>query len=133
MPHKRIMQGGIMVAGALLLVTATLKSQAPARSAQVWEYSSVSGMPVTSNATSAGINSLTYIGAATICYATAQGCRNEEITAQSPDSRVGAVALMMAASKLGEQGWELTSTTEETTGAFRDRVMYFRRLKSEPK
>ena len=80
MPRKRIMQVGIMLMGALLLVAATLKSQVPAGSTQVWEYSSVSGSPVANQAKSTGINSLTYTGFATICYATSQGCRTEEIT-----------------------------------------------------
>jgi len=135
MPHKRVLQVGVMIAGALLLVTATLKSQAPARSAQVWEYSSITGWPTAISGTNTGINSWTGESKARICYATSQGCRNEEVTATITDSRRGAEAIMLAAAKLGEQGWELTASTEALTNSTynTDRILYFRRLKPDPK
>jgi hypothetical protein len=132
MPHKRIMQGGIMVMGALLLVTATLRSQAPARSTQVWEYSSVSGMPVTINTSNSGITPA-WVSSATICYATAQGCSREHLTKDVSNQGDGAEALMMASAKLGAEGWELTTSTEVLDGNYPKRVLYFRRLKPDSK
>lgn len=134
MAHKRIMQIGITVAGGLLVVAATLRSQAPARSAQVWEYSSITGWPTAISGTNTGINTWVGESKARICYATSQGCRNEEVTTTITDSRRGAEAFMLAAARLGEQGWELTASTEAVTNTNSiERTLYFRRLKPDSK
>jgi len=121
-----------MVAGTLLLIATTLKSQAPARSTQVWEYSSVSGMPVTINTSSSGITPA-WESSASICYASAQGCSREHLTKDVSNQGDGAEAMMMATAKLGAEGWELTTSTEVLDGNYPKRVLYFRRLKSGSK
>ncbi len=43
--------------------------------------------------------------------------------------------MMLAAAKLGEQGWELTASTEAVINSNHDneRILYFRRLKPDSK
>ena len=132
MPHKRVLQAGVIVAGALLLIATTVKSQSPAQAAQVWEYSSVTGMPVTINTSNSGITPA-WESSATICYATAQGCQREHLAKDVSNQGAGAEAMMMAIAKLGAEGWELTTSTEVLDGNYPKRVLYFRRLKSGPK
>ena len=131
MPRTRMMQiGGILTAALLFIVTA-LKSQAPA--AQVWEYSSVTGSPESHNWTQSGFDK-TATDSAKICYATPQGCRIEEITTSiSASDRLTGQGIMLAAAKLGEQGWELTSSTDVNSEFLWERVLYFRRLKRDSK
>jgi len=131
MRRARLIQIGVVLTGALLFIATTVKSQAPARSAQVWEYSSITGWPIAINGKNTGIDSWTGESQARICYASSQGCRSEEITATITDSRRGAEAIMLAAAKLGEQGWELTASTEAVTNSNynTERILYFRRLK----
>jgi hypothetical protein len=120
-------QIGVTLGAGILLMATALKPQMPSLPAvgPVWEYSSVTGSPVTPNLTEAGEPE----SRATICYATATGCRNEQVTRPTGSARQGAEAMMIAAARLGEKGWELTSTTD--VGESRvERVMYFKRLKS---
>ena len=77
----------------------------------VWEYASISASPIDSRLS--------------ICYADANGCRRE-----SADSRPLSDAMMSAAAKLGEKGWELAATSDVTSDTRRDRILYFKRLKS---
>jgi len=129
--YARLIQFGIILTAALVFIASAVKSQAP--SAQTWEYSSVTGSPDNLYTTS-GIRSSRITSAVTICYATAQGCRVEQVTATSERELPRTAALMMAAGKLGEQGWELTSATDVVTpNSLREQVLYFRRLKSDSK
>jgi hypothetical protein len=100
----------IALCAAMLVVGQTLKSQAPA--VQQWEVASVVEGP--------------YIGDATTCIATSQGCQGQKITADSGTQD----AMMQAASMLGEQGWELVGVTNISLPGQRGGVhMFFRRLK----
>jgi hypothetical protein len=128
----RSIQFGLVIAAAMFLIATAVKSQAPAQPGQVWEYSSVSAMPFLNSGTSTGINSITYRGSARICYATAQGCHVEELTKTGESDGVGEEALMMAASRLGADGWELTAATDVDTNRL-ERTLYFRRLKRDSK
>ena len=127
--YARLIQFGIILTAALVFIATAVKSQAP--SAQVWEYSSATGSPNPS--TISGILSSRTTSSAIICYATAPGCRVEQVTTSSEHDLPRATALMMAAGKLGEQGWELTSATDVATNNLREQVLYFRRLKSDSK
>ena len=124
-PYGRIIPIGVILTAMLLFIATRGKSQAP--SAQAWEYSSVTGSPNLS--TISGVLSSRTTSGAVICYATAQGCRVEQVTTTSEHELPRAAALMMAAAKLGEQGWELTSATDVATNQLREQVLYFRRLK----
>jgi len=128
--YVRLIQIGVILTATLVFIATAVKSQAP--SAPTWEYSSVSGSPDNFYTTS-GVFSSRITSVATICYATAQGCRVEQVTATSERTLPRAAALMMAAGKLGEQGWELTSATDAATDQIREQVLYFRRLKSDSK
>jgi len=134
-PYGRIIPIGVILTAALLFVAIRAKSQAPA--AQVWEYSSVTGDPTNLGGEQTGLNSYTYKGSATICYATPGGCRSEVVTTTGPDAHgpnaQGHNAIMTAAAKLGEQGWELTTSSEVFYESTRARILYFRRLKSDAK
>lgn len=132
--HARVIQIGVIVTAALLFIATTVKSQAPAAPAQVWEYNSVTGFPLTYvSPTNTGINSVTFPSSARVCYATPQGCRTEEVTATVPSKAMADQALMIAAAKLGEQGWELTSSTEILDTSGNEQTLYFRRLKKDSK
>ena len=128
-PYARLIQIGVILAGALVFIATAVKPQAPP--ARAWEYSSVTGSP--NLYTTSGILSSRTTSTATICYATAEGCRVEQVTTTSEHDLPRAAALMMAADKLGEQGWELTSATDVATNQLREQVLYFRRLKSDSK
>ncbi len=128
-PYARLIQIGVILTAVLVFIATTVKSQAPP--ARAWEYSSVTGSPNLS--TISGILSSSTTSTATICYATAQGCRLEQVTTTSEHDLPRGAALMMAADKLGEQGWELTSATDVATNQLREQVLYFRRLKSDSK
>ena len=128
--YGRIIPIGVILTATLLFVAIRAKSQAPA--AQVWEYSSVTGDPSTLVGERTGFNSITYKASATICYAALGGCRNELVPTTGPDPQ-GPNAMMTAAAKLGEQGWELTTSTDVTSDYTKARVLYFRRLKSDSK
>ena len=129
-PYGRIIPIGVILTATLLFVAIRAKPQAPA--AQVWEYSSVTGDPMTFVRETSGFDSNTYKGSATICYAAAGGCRDEVVTTTGPGAQ-GPNAVMTAAAKLGEQGWELTTSTDVISDYTRARVLYFRRLKSDSK
>ena len=129
-PYGRIIPIGVILAATLLFVAIRAKSQAPAT--QVWEYSSITGDPSTLAGTKSGFTSFTYNASAMICYAAPGGCRNELVTTTGPDPQ-GPNAVMTAAAKLGEQGWELTTSTDVISDYTRARVLYFRRLKSDSK
>jgi hypothetical protein len=123
MQTRRTVQVGAMLI-AILLIATTVRSQAPA-TGSVWEYSSVTRYPVPTN-----WNGGNATCTARICYATPQGCRIEDVTTRVSDS-LGGQAIMTAAAKLGEQGWELSGSTQDSSNS--ERVMYFRRLKVDPK
>ena len=127
--YRQIIPIGIILTAALLLVATRGKSQAPL--GQVWEYSSVTGSPGATLVTSTGAFSRTYTSLATICYADSQGCQFEEVTQTVADQNRDIDAMMKAAAKLGEQGWELTTSSETATDSLRERVLYFRRLKTD--
>ena len=127
--YGRIIPIGIIVTATLLFIATRGKSQAP--SAQVWEYSSVTGSPGFASVTSTGAFSKTYTSSATICYADAQGCQYELITQSRTDANQDIDAIMKATAMLGAQGWELTTTSEAATDDLRERVLYFRRLKTD--
>lgn len=118
----RLIHLGILVL-AILSVVSVSKSQSPS-SGTAWEYASVEGA-IATGPTGRRIH------AARICYATPQGCRSEEVTISGPANPEIFDSLMAATSKLGEQGWELTSVTDDEPGDFNDRVLYFRRQKSK--
>jgi hypothetical protein len=103
----------LVAAAGILLLAAALKPQIPSVG-PVWEYSSVTASP-------------TSPGRAVICYATSNGCRNEQV---GSTYRQLEDALMTAATKLGEKGWELTTTAEIQSESKSERTLYFRRLQS---
>jgi hypothetical protein len=110
---KRIQLGLTLAAGIVLMATA-LRPQMPTgvpAVGPVWEYASISA-----SATDTRL---------AICYAEANGCRRE-----SADSRPLGDAMMSAAAKLGEKGWELTAATEVSGDNWHDRILYFKRPKS---
>jgi hypothetical protein len=91
-----------------------------------WEYSMVIGSPLI-NSREVGRDP---VSRATICYATARGCRNEEVTVNAKRMDDGNEAIMTAAARLGDRGWELADTNEISTERHADRILYFKRLKS---
>jgi hypothetical protein len=126
--YRRIVPIGVILIAALLFVATRGKSQAP--SAQVWEYATVAGSPGFSVATKAGAFSQSFTSVATICYATAEGCRNEDVTATSSKSFQGTESIAMAVAELGDEGWELITATDVDSTRL-ERVLYFRRLKTD--
>ena len=61
-----------------------------------------------------------------ICYAESKGCRRE-----AADSSPMGDAIMVAAARLGEKGWELAAASDISSDNRRgDRILYFKRLKS---
>jgi hypothetical protein len=125
-PPARAIPIGVILTAALLFVAINVKSQAP--SAPVWEYLSVTGS-LANGTTITGAFSRSYTSSATICFITTEGCQLEQVTVSVGEHSAGGEALASAIAQVGEQGWELT-TSSETENA---RVMYFRRLKSETK
>jgi len=108
--YGRTIQIGITLAAGILLMGTVLKPQPLPSVGPVWEYASVS---------SVGFD------AANICYANADGrCRNEQVSS-SPGNRPGSEAMMLAAAKMGERGWELAAATENNGSR-----LYFKRLRS---
>jgi hypothetical protein len=123
---KVIRIAGILIVGILAISTA-VRSQAPTDN--IWEYASVSGSP-RNTAWSTGVGGRSATVRATICYATLQGCRFEELSATIMASNQATDALMMASARLGNQGWEFITATELPSSSA-ERVMYFRRLKAK--
>lgn len=120
--HRRKFQVGIALAAGILSLATALKPQIPAVG-PVWEYASVTGSSQTVS-DGAGI----WENRAMICYASSSGvCRNEQVTSSAGGSRQAPEAMMMAAARLGDKGWELAATTDVPGGY---RLMYFKRLKS---
>lgn len=105
----RRFQIGLALAAGVVLMATVLKPQQTPPVGPVWEYASVTGLP---NRT-------------TMCYASAGGCKNEQIPTSSDSTRD---AMMLAAAKLGEKGWELTATSDDGSGGAK--FMYFKRLRS---
>jgi len=125
-PYGRIIPIGVILTATLLFVAIRAKPQAPA--AQVWEYLSVTGS--FSNLTNVtGAFSRSYTSSATICFITTEGCQLEQVTMSVGDHSPGGEALASAIAQVGEQGWELTTSSEAENA----RVLYFRRLKSDSK
>jgi hypothetical protein len=106
MRHKTVSIALTVLAG-VLLTSAVLRSQMPAVGPQ-WEYAVVSGAH----------------GSAEICYAMSFGCKVEKLNGGSEKD-----AVLFAATKLGEKGWELASATESSERS-PVRTLYFKRLKS---
>ena len=123
--YGRILQIGVTVAAGILLMGTAVKSQIPAVG-PVWEYSMVIGSP----AIGAYNQGEGPVSKATICYASAAGCRNEQVSVPAKELHDGNEAVMAAATRLGEKGWELTSTSEIATDHRADRILYFKRLRS---
>jgi hypothetical protein len=112
--YGKTLQFGLTLAAGIVLMAAALKPQMPTgvpAVGPVWEYASI---------TASGADSRL-----AICYADANGCRRE-----SADSRPVGEAMMTAAAKLGEKGWELTAATDLSGANIHDRIMYFKRLRS---
>jgi hypothetical protein len=112
--YGRKIQLGITLAAGMVLMATALRPQMPTgipAVGLVWEYAAISGSAVDARLA--------------ICYAETNGCRRE-----SADSRPLGDAMMSAAAKLGEKGWELTAATEVPGDNRHDRILYFKRLKS---
>ena len=124
--YGRIIPIGAVLTATLLFVAMRAKSQAPAP--QVWEYLSVTGS-LSNEGARTGAFSRSYTSSATICFITTEGCQSDPVTMSVNEHSPGGEALASAIAQVGEQGWELT-TSSETENA---RIMYFRRLKSESK
>lgn len=110
---KKIQLGLTLAAGLVLMATA-LRPQMPTgvpAVGPVWEYASISGSAIDSRLA--------------ICYAGTNGCQHE-----SADSRPLGDAMMTAAARLGEKGWELAATSDVSADNRHDRILYFKRLKS---
>lgn len=119
--YGRRIQIGVTLAAGILLMATELKPQMPSVG-PVWEYTSVTGSAQVMYDVGTAPQTR-----ATICYANANGCRTEQVNSSTGDSNRGTEAVMAAAAKLGEKGWELTATNELSSGY---RIMYFKRLKS---
>lgn len=107
----------VLAAGILLTTTAMRSDTQTPAVGPVWEYATVTGQP--------SVNDYTLDRTATICYASVNGCRNEQVLMEKEGMNFPA-ATMAAAAKLGEKGWELTAMVNSATS----RVMYFKRLRS---
>jgi hypothetical protein len=103
MRHKTVSIALTLFAG-VLLTAAVLRSQMPSAGPQ-WEYAVVTGSEAK----------------AFICYGASYGCKNDEVRSND--------AVMAAAMKLGDKGWELASATE-SFDRNPSRTLYFKRLKS---
>jgi hypothetical protein len=125
-PYGRIIPIGVILTAALLFAAIRAKSQATA--APVWEYLSVTGS-FSNPATITGALSRSYTSSATICFVTTEGCQSEQVTMNVNERSPGGEALASAIAQVGEQGWELTTSSETENG----RVLYFKRLKSDSK
>jgi hypothetical protein len=106
MRYKTISVALTVLAG-VLLTAAALRSQMPAVGPQ-WEYAVVSGVH----------------GNAELCYSLSFGCKTERFNGGSEKD-----AVLFAAAKLGDKGWELASATESSDKS-PIRTLYFKRLKS---
>ncbi|HVY91464.1 MAG TPA: hypothetical protein VHA14_01900 [Bryobacteraceae bacterium] len=104
MRHK-IISISLSVSAGILLTAAVLRSQMPSAGPQ-WEYATVTGSP----------------GQVTLCYSGSFSCKNERSGSASE-------AVMNAATKLGDKGWELAAVAT-SNGDRPERVLYFKRLKS---
>ena len=125
-PPARAIQIGVILTTALLFIAINVKSQAP--SAPVWEYLSVTGS-LANGTTITGPFSRSYTSSATICFITTEGCQLEQVTVSVGEHSTGGEALASAIAQVGEQGWELATSSEIENA----RVMYFRRRKSDSK
>ena len=110
---KKIQLGTTLAAGIVLMATA-LRPQIPTGPpavGPVWEYASITGSPTDMHLA--------------ICYAETKGCRHE-----AADSSPLGDAMMVATARLGENGWELATTSDVSADNRHDRILYFKRLKS---
>jgi hypothetical protein len=117
--YGKTIQIGVTLAAGLVLMATAIRSQIPAVG-PVWEFASVIGSTQTSYEVGSPENR------ATICYAGDSGCRNEQAAAKT-NLRSGADAMMVAAARLGQKGWEMVATAESSNGS---RIIYFKRLRS---
>ena len=112
--YARTTQITLTVCAAILLMATALRSQQTPPVGPVWEYSSVTDT-----------NEIT--PTAQICYVSTSGCKYEKVSA--PEHHAVQEAMMMAAARLGEKGWELTTTNgADPRNTFT--YMYFKRLRS---
>jgi hypothetical protein len=112
--YGRKIQLGLTLAAGIALMATALRPQMPNNTppvGPVWEYASISASPMDTRLS--------------ICYAEGKGCRRE-----SADSAPLGDAMMAAAARLGEKGWELAAASDVSADNRRDRVLYFKRLKS---
>jgi len=104
--RQSILRYGLTLAAGILFTAAALHPQAPG-GGPGWHYCSV-------------YNS-TRPGSAEICYAVAGGCKYETVNPGGERSS----SMMLAAQKLGDQGWELVAA-----GGGDHEILYFKRLKA---
>lgn len=94
------------VAAAAALFSATALRPQPPGGGPGWQYCSITGSAM---------------NRAEVCYAAMNGCRREVLSGSNR-----ADAVMAAAAKLGDQGWELIASSESDEG----HTLYFKRLKA---
>ena len=105
--NRRTLQITLTLTAGLFIMAAVLRSQMPAVG-PVWEFASVT----------------TAMGPGTsICYASVNGCKFEK-------EQGGSENMMSSAAKLGEKGWELVAVSDPPSDVRRERVLYFKRLRS---
>lgn len=112
--YGRKIQLGLTLAAGIVLMATALRPQMPTgvpAVGPVWEYASISAAPMDSRLA--------------ICYAGTSGCQHE-----SADSAPLGDAMMAAAARLGEKGWELAAVSDLTGDNRHDRILYFKRPKS---
>lgn len=114
-PHLLRMR--ILVALTLFcgVLAAQDDSARPEFAGRQWEYASVSGQSRSGNV-------------ASICFATASGCRRERVVADSNAVVIGDTAIMKATYKLASEGWELVTSDSDGEGS---RTLMFRRPKAK--
>jgi hypothetical protein len=112
--YGRKIQLGLTLAAGIALMATALRPQIPTGVppvGPVWEYASISASAMDTRLA--------------ICYAESKGCRRE-----SADSAPLGDAMMAAAARLGEKGWELAATSDVSADNRHDRTLYFKRLRS---
>ena len=111
--YTRTISVGLTLGAVILLMATVLRSQQTPPVGPVWEYATVT-------------DTFERAPTAEICYVSAKGCQYEKVVA--PDNHRVQEAMMMAAAKLGEKGWELTTTNGVDPRDNRT-IMYFKRLR----
>ncbi len=107
-------QLGLTLAAGIVLMATALRPQMPTNTpavGPVWEYASISASAIDTRLA--------------ICYAESKGCRGESVGSAPLGD-----AMMAAAARLGEKGWELAAASDVSGDNRHDRILYFKRLKS---